>query len=229
MYEPHYKVTMSGTLGSGAEEIFSMGFALARHDQAPIGHILDPNDTVWTDIASDCTAWFSDPLTKIHAHAKLTKVKIASIGSNGRYASPPVERLVTASGGVTASTTRPANQEALVVTLHTAGDLNRIKGRFYLPLPALTTQGDGRFLAADVDGVETRTQTFINAVNNQPGLDVLGLSVHVASQGRRNKDGSVRVGPGNHLVTGISVGRVLDTQRRRRNKLLEARSIVPVQ
>lgn len=229
-YVPHIRMTMSGRLGtSTGPEIFSMNLCIANRNgtSLPQGALdLDANDVVWTDMADDAVAWFSAASTGIHSDATLMLVKFAYLDENGHYTRPPIEKPVLQAGGATG--TRPANQVARAVTLHTTADLGRVKGRFYAPLATGVVSQDGRWTDAVVNAFESSDKTFIDNLNNQPGLDVLDLAVHVASQGRRNKDGSVRLAPGNHPVTSVSVGRVPDTQRRRRNKLLEARTPIAV-
>lgn len=230
-YVPHVRMSMIGRLGgSGGAEIFSMSIALSENAGGSgvwDGGGLGPNDDVWEDLADDCAAWFARPLTGIHADAVLQLVKFAAIGADGKYTSAAIEKPRVVAGGQ-ANLQRPHNQSARVVTLNTAGDLNRIKGRFYVPLPAFGVQPDGRWLAEDADAMEGSDKTFIDAINNQPGLDVLDIGVVVASQGRRDQFGALRVQPGNHPVTSISVGRTPDTQRRRRNRLTEGRTSVAV-
>lgn len=231
-YVPHYRVTMSGLLGgTSGSEIFSMGFALAKFEDGLFGltaaDILDPNLTVWTDIKNDCVAYFARPDTMIHADAVLTRVKIADIGADGLYRSAPVEFAVSQGGGFSNSGRHP-NQVAYAVTLKTNGDLGRVKGRFYVPLPSVAVDAQGIVSNAVAEQHESSAATFINAINNQPGIDVLDLRMAVASQGRKNKNGTVRVPPANHAVTSVAVGQVLDTVRRRRNKLPESRDYTAV-
>lgn len=222
----HYRVSMNGTLGPAKHEIFSMNFALARYfEQAETSGsealpFLDPSATVWTDVANDCAAFVSRADTLIHPDAVLRMVKIAHIGTDGRYLSGAVERPVAAAGGFAPGTRFP-NQTALATTLKTKGDLGRIKGRFYMPLVATPVGPDGLIAEAQAEQIESSVATFINAVNNQPGIDVLNLNVAVASQGRRDKFGAIRVQPANWRVRSVGVGRTYDTIRRRRNKLLE--------
>lgn len=225
-YRPHIRMTMQGSLPGG--EIFSMGvnLGIVGEIDTPLLFVGDlaPNSDVYDDLAADClNYWVS---TFISSRAKLQLVKFAPIGTDGRYSGPSTERLISAgTGGVAGSSsgTHHPNQVALAVTLHSTGDLGKVKGRFYLPMPSLAPGTDGRLAEADRDAVETEAQEFINAVNNQPGLDVLNIRAIVASQGRRNKDGSVKFAPRNWDVNAVSVGRTLDTVRRRRNKVNELR------
>lgn len=235
MYEPHLRLTMSGEIGGGLE-IFSMTLNLE-----PDGGILGQDvanylaATVttgdFTDMVEDVKAWFRDPALNVSPRARLTRVKLAHINSEGHYASSPQEAAVSergAQGGGFLENERPPGpwQISQKCTLHTAGDLGRIKGGFYLPVPSLDDYDPAIDLwtVGHVNAQEAVTKTFFDNLTNEPNLDVLDLRVVVASQGRRNKDGSVRLGPDNHHVTGVSFGRRPDVQRRRANKVSEART-----
>jgi hypothetical protein len=217
-------VTASGTLPGG--EIFSFGIALGRPgliDGGAAVLLLDPNDTVWGDVRDDVEAyWQSVPIA---SGARLMNVRIAPIGGDGKYSGPAVDKPVNGATGRAGNWTGSTvpNQIALAATLHSAADLGRVKGRFYLPLPGAPVGADGRIGEGDRDSYETAASNFVNNLGNQPGLDVLDLRPVIASQGRRNSDGSVKIGPANHVVTAVSVGRTLDTVRRRRNSLSEFR------
>jgi hypothetical protein len=215
---------MSGTLQGG--EIFSMNLSMAKGvDVGETFPFLDLDNGQRNDIADDCASWFGRASTRIHPSASLTRVKIAPIGTDGRYTAAPfeAERIVAGAGSNLYG--RPTNDQALALTLYTAADLGRVKGRIYQPLPTFTVGTDGRYDSAEIEDSEASFKTLINDLNNEPGFDVLGLGVVVASQGRHNADGTVRLAPGNHEVTGVALGRVPDTQRRRRNKLVEAKTV----
>lgn len=82
------------------------------------------------------------------------------------------------------------------------------RGRFYLPPLVATTLGAGRITTATAEGIAA-------AVNGLwAGLAGAGLAINLYSRGAKTLT----------PVTGGSVGDVIDTQRRRRNKLIEARS-----
>lgn len=224
----HIRMSLNGTLGTSAE-IFSCSLSLKFGSPIlwePLGG-LAPNDAVWQDLADDAAAfWGGNP--SISNQAFLKVIKFASIGDDGLYDAPPVE--IAAPGGTTGTpgggSSMPPFQVAAAVTLHTEADLGRVKGRFYLPLPSMSMSFDGRWSQAATETLEASVQTFLNNINNQPGLDVLEGHVVVASGGRRNDNGTVKLEQGLHPVVGVSVGRVPDTQRRRRNKLAEARGDV---
>lgn len=225
-YEPHIRMTAIGTLPG--DEIFNFSLNLGREDPdgpalwTPFGG-LQPNDAVWQDMADDLSTYWAS--SWVSSRATLRSVKFASIGADGKYAAAPIEKAIggpSGTPGPTATNAHP-NQVAMAVTLHTPADLGRVKGRYYLPMPAFAVETDGRVSEGNRDAMETAAQTFINNLNNQPGIDVLDIRVIVASQGRRNSDGSVKLPPGNHIVNAVSVGRTFDTVRRRRNKVTEMR------
>jgi hypothetical protein len=230
-FKPHWRISFHGRIGGalGLEQ-FSCNFALAGQDEATdavVPALLGPNDDYWTDLADDVARYFSDGASKVHADAVITGFKAARIGADGKYTEAPVERVMSWPGG--GAGIRPPNSTACKVTLGTNGDLSRVKGGWYLPVPSMVVQADGRWLEADVESVEARTRDFINDVNNAPGINILGLRMAVASQGRFNKNGSQRVPPRNHVVRRVAVGRVPDTMRSRRNKLVELKDFRAVE
>lgn len=235
---PHYRLTMSGSLG--AVEQFSMSLAL-RPDEDAFRALVDPfaravymRDLIlgvpmgglFDDIVADCSAWFSSASVRIRDIARLTKVKLASIDDTGHYNAPPREAAVSVYGGSLAGTAQ-AHQVSRKVTFLTAGDIGRVKGGFYIPAPS-TEEFDpatGQWSSGSTETVENRTRDLVDDLNNVPGIDVHSFKVVIASAGRHNDDGSVRVGPQLHDVTAVSVGRRADVIRRRANKISEARSL----
>lgn len=231
-FVPHFRLTLSGDMPGG--EIFSCNLSLRQAASGTDFAALmggAPNDTVWDDIAADCSTFWGSAGAHINNACVLKRVTIAEINEEGRYAQPAIERAVNTPGEWVAgsySEMKP-NSLAVKVTLHTAADLGRVKGGFYIPMVGYPIQGDGLYLAADAEAIEGAAETFINNLGNQPGLDALDIRVVVASQGRFNYDSngnrtSTRVPPGNHDVTAVSVGRRPDVQRRRANRLPELRS-----
>jgi hypothetical protein len=184
---------------------------------------LGPLDAQHDDIVNDCVAWFGRTATALMQAAVLKSVKIAPIGADGLYLGSPIEREVSQNGAIVAQSLDDIlpNVTAVKCTLHTAGDLGRVKGGFYAPLPGLNLQSDARWSDTDVNAMRGSLSTLIANLNNAPGIDYQDLVVVVASQGRHNKNGSVKFGPANYPVTGVSVGRVPDVVRRRRNRQSE--------
>lgn len=143
--------------------------------------------------------------------AKLSFVKCNGIDVDGHYISLGTNQALyadLAGGGLDANT--PANQVANVVSLTTGfsrGPAHR--GRIYLPLPTYALDTAGVYSAANADQVSISTDTFIAALN------AVNAAWDVAIFSR--KAGA----PMHRVVTGNVVGRVYDTQRRRRRALVE--------
>lgn len=203
----HFYLQWGGTL-PGAEE-WSCGLRLRG---AP-GVTLNNDPALLTSLAGVVSAYHARATTAISGRAVLTFCKLNLIETDGTYVEDMTYEHVYAggiSGGGNISLT-PPNQVANVVSLRTAfarGPAHA--GRFYLPLPAITVGTDGLIPTAVRDGVKASSDTFIADLNNAaPNADVAVFS---------RKAGS----PMNRLVTTTKVGRVLDTQRRRRRSMVEA-------
>ncbi len=103
-------------------------------------------------------------------------------------------------------------QATIVATLTTAtprGLAN--EGRMYLPATGRTAGADGRIAEGMANGIRQDIITFIAAV------EAVGIgTVSIFSKGTPTQPGgAVRD------VTGVRIGRVIDTQRRRRNSIAE--------
>jgi hypothetical protein len=157
-------------------------------------------------------AFHADPNMQIGTGAKLSFVKLNAIDVNGHYSSG-VTNIVTypdlAGGGSVVS--KYPNQIALAVSLTTGfsrGPAHR--GRFYLPLPCQTIDVNGLITAGSIAPMKPVISTFVAAVNAASANWEVGIM-------------SRKLGaPGARKVTGELVGRVFDTQRRRRRSLVEA-------
>lgn len=141
--------------------------------------------------------------------AKLSYVKCNAIALNGKYQAESTNEATFAdlSGGGQAV---PPNQIALAVSLTTG--FNRgvaHRGRFFLPMPWITLDGAGRLGAPVAASIGAECEQLLQDVNNNPA----NLEMVVMSRKAGN--------PGHRRVTGIEIGRVLDTQRRRRRSLVE--------
>jgi hypothetical protein len=140
-------------------------------------------------------------------------VKAAIIGPDGRYpaAGNSISSLMsTPQPGAGPGFGYP--QLTTVVTLNTA--LLRGKGsvgRMFLPPTSLPIQADGRLATSVAQLVATASASLITDLNGLLDGDV---SVFGGGEGG--------TGPGSQRdVTSVRVGRVVDTQRRRRNQLSE--------
>lgn len=206
----HFYLQWGGTLPGGDE--WSCGLRMAPtpdHLDVPLA-----NDAGWTSTtAMAVQAFHATAASMISPRAILTYSKFNVITVDGHYKDQVTQEHVfpNVPGGGNAGFT-PANQIALAVSLTTGfarGPAHR--GRFYMPLPTMMVGTTGTIAAADRDTIKDSVQhNLIDALNAvTPNLAVAVMSRKLAS-------------PGSHFVTGVEIGVVLDTQRRRRNKLKEA-------
>lgn len=206
----HIRVTALGTLGTGADR-FSYGFNL----NAVAGTSeLDPG--VCATIAGYIKVMHVANLTQIAPAAVLREVKFATVGPDGQYVA---EAVVISTGAGAGNGSDPSGfilpQSALAVSLTTARPGASGRGRFYLPMPTLSAAPSIGFQtnATDTANVLTNVQTMLQAVNDTPGFEAAhGTAAQVVVASTKGF---------NTPVTGVRIGRVIDTIRSRRNALSE--------
>lgn len=176
-----------------------------------------------TAVATPLSDWFSGTSAaagaNISSSAKLTGFKLNRIGVDGKYMEDFTREHTYATpvaGGVAGPI--PA-QIALAITLRTAAERGRAsKGRFYVPVPSvISTLGtDGRVTVAQGQQQANAARSLIQALNTAlNGVTHGGFSDVRA--GVVSKEGTGT----QHLVITTSCGRVPDTIRSRRSKLVE--------
>lgn len=204
----HIYVQWGGTLPGG--EIFSCGLRVAP--DASTASMPDVTDAESDAVGAIIGTYHGAPDTLVNQNAVLTYVKTNVIGTDGKYKFSDTHEYVPIGipGGGGSNPLYP-NQVAIAVSLltdFTRGPAHR--GRFYLPIPSIVVQSDGKITAADANRIRATTLTMINAL---PGA-LVGMNASVMSR----KSGA----PARRTITNVQVGRVLDTQRRRRNALTES-------
>jgi hypothetical protein len=224
-YPQHWRLAFGGSL-YGSED-WSCNLKLGKVG-ALQGATINP-ETLIDDCVTDIGNFLKGIYSGLSPAADLRWVKLNEIGPEGRYADPSrtVARYLTGAAIVknTSSTAAPLPQAALAFTLHSArtrGPLS--KGRIFIPTyfspSSLTEPRIAEGTAASAAGAMA---AFVRALNNWPGTDTSGLAVvNVSPGGRGLPDG------GMDAVTAVSVGRVIDTQRRRRAAFQEAPQRVAV-
>lgn len=144
--------------------------------------------------------------------AELEWFKMALIGTDGKYIGDPIVSDVPAAAGGQTGTLFP--QLATAVTLRS--DKKRgpaAYGRYYAPV-ALTVQSTGRVSQPVIDQFVGSQQTMLTNLNIALANNDVSNNVVI---GNVSKVGAGSQEP----VTGVFVGDLVDTQRRRRNKLNE--------
>jgi len=231
-YPRHLYLTFGGRFF--VEEQWSGGIRLA----APAGPDGEA-DSAWISTAEEgvqyCAdaveAWFTSSGAMVSSQAKLDWVKLNAIDADGTYLDKSNTTLIeyptaTAPSGGSGGFDWP--QITAVVSFRT--DVQRglaARGRLYVP----TTTGKslaGRIGEADCLTMATAARDLLETLRDMPQLLIGGqLAPCVVSRG-------VLLGPGNYgpgvarYIRRAEVGDVVDTQRRRRNELVEVYSGVAV-
>jgi hypothetical protein len=210
-----------GTFAGGAEE-WSTGFYMGNE----AGDADLPTQSLADSIAVGWRNFMIAPASQISGRWTATTVKVSSLGTDGKSNAADTVYANVAAGASGTGTLHYPPQIALVATM-TSPIARGVgsKGRMYLPGVGMATEGDGKILIGAVNGIRDTLATFFNAVNGLPDNNVVVL----ASHGSLNADGSPKIGGSTPIikaVTGIKIGTVYDTQRRRRNGLTEQYSSV---
>lgn len=160
-------------------------------------------------VTAAVSAYHTDDGTQIYYGAKLSFVKLNAIATTGKYMLQSTNQTVVADLPGYSSSGNYPNQVALAVSLETGFSRGPAHaGRFYLPTPGISITA-GLIGASNAQQVADSTDQFLAA------LALVNLSYEPAIFSR--KSGAA----GNRRITYSRVGRVLDTQRKRRRSLIE--------
>lgn len=207
----HTLYTWSGDLGATGGIVEHWSFSLRCTGG------VTPNEGGLQTHANNATdAFLLTLLQQVGSNVHLTNVTVARVGADGKWATLPsgaydkAEWNGLGTGAIAGVAPVPA-QAALVVSLATARAGASGKGRFFLPVGRLALGADGRIDAA-------RAQTFANAAADFIGrINAIGEPVSVVSSKGFSSP-----------VTGVRVGRVIDTMRSRRSDIPEEYVTAPV-
>lgn len=214
------RVTISGTCFTGAE-IWSTGFWMGS-ETADAG---DPAGSA-EDIAGYWNAFFSTAANSVSSQYVTSQVKVSQHkASDGKVDLSKVDFYdlsPTVAGGGTSTALPP--QITLAATL--TSELQRgtgSKGRMYLPgINVAVTNTSGKILSSYLGTLTTALKTMVDGINADADVPD---RVILVSRGNKVTDvgtGDVHyINPKNANVTGLRAGDVYDTQRRRRNDLIE--------
>lgn len=165
-------------------------------------------ETAW--VAAINAGWAAGLNARYSTQMSLTGTATASLDvATGKQISRVADVLALA--GTAAAEPLPA-QCALVVSLRSAFATRSGRGRFYLPAMSTgvmtTGKVGGAAMTAIVAGIKALMDTLVAA-----GLTpcILNVTTHVTT-----------------VVTTFDIGNVIDTQQRRRNKLVEVRTSSPL-
>lgn len=219
----HVLMTWGGPLATTEQWSCGVRFAaLPNGDPAPPADVTPAEflllsnqlDEVWARLVT----WFQSGNTgaAVGALAQLSWCKLALIGEDGDYAAEPAAYETTPINPPV--TTQLPPQCAYVVSLRSGLSLGRANhGRFYVPTPTWAPGQNGG-LATEVQATAARTaaKTMLRGVEADLQVQLTSIRLAIMSN----------LGLGQtKLVQEIGVGRVVDTQRRRRNKLNEGMAL----
>jgi hypothetical protein len=215
----HALLQWGGSLPGGEE--WSCSLRLAPNTFVNNLDLVPPNSNLqsWLhgSMKDAVVAFHTRAASHISAACNLQYVKLNKIGLDGHYAEGSTNEHVLADTGGGGSPPYPPNQLALAISLTTnvsRGPAHR--GRFFMPMPSMVLDPfSGVITASDADAVRGSAKTFLEAIADVPGLDFPGTLTPVVMS---RKAGN----PTYRVVEGVDVGRVLDTQRRRRRSLPES-------
>jgi hypothetical protein len=218
----HLYLQWGGKLPGG--EQWSCGIRIAEQGvHVPGATYVPPESDVddWLNgaVKDAVAAYHTRAITAINPLAKLSFCKLNAIGTDGHYVWPLTHEHVfadLAGGGDAFNTT--INQASVAVSLTTGfsrGPAHR--GRFYLPMPAVQIGTDGLMVAAFANNIMASSKTFLEAIADTPGIDAPNSMTPMVMS---RKLGA----PAHRKITGCQVGRVVDTQRKRRRSLPETYS-----
>ena len=171
------------------------------------------------DLVALLTTWFQSGNNNsgIGALANLSWLKLAYLDLDGTYISDPPLSVDFGPVIPPVTTTLPP-QASYVISLRSGnvlGDANF--GRMYCPPPYwMVGQNNGLATIPQVTGARVAAKTLINGITNRLAAQVPGVRPCILSKKGIGTTKEIRY---------IGVGQVLDTQRRRRNKLVEATTL----
>lgn len=149
----------------------------------------------------------------IARYETLDWVKLSMIDENGLLVGEPkYYDYPTPVAGTSTFNVPPQDSIVLTLTTNVARGL-AYKGRIFLPAGFADVQGtDGRLTPAAVSSLVARFKTMFDGLQQYLALVPEGAVAVVASDVRQGAT---------HNITGIQIGNLVDTQRRRRNRLDE--------
>ena len=225
--EGFIKLTFGGQLAQGQDE-WNCGINLTAQNDAliPIGGVnLERAYDLYVeemkdDIVTIFSAYISDVTMQIPRGATLDYVKLALIGTDGKYVKEAaVFEVIDVFGGV-ANAYIP--QVSLVMTLQSEKFRDPGKyNRFYLP--TIAPQSSNAYRPNNTQRMAERTADLLSVLTRE--MSPFNNAVKVVPAAVTSSD---KLDEPYREIKYVKVGNVYDTQRRRRNKIGETYSTVEV-
>jgi hypothetical protein len=210
VFANHLRLSVSGVFSGGAGDPAYEAWAWRLNLSDPPAGGGNFSLDAFQDLRADVIAFHTNAASRIGDNAKITQVKLARIGPDGKYNGDPFFDDGLFVPGAAGGNNHPP-QVALACSMQTARRGPSGRGRIFLPAPQIAVlAGTGLGDAAVILGVRDAFATLITNINNKAGIDANASQVVVASSKGYNTD-----------VTTVRVGRALDTIRSRRTSLDE--------
>jgi len=162
---------------------------------------------------SDAMVTFLDQAPVARAsYSRYLGAKVAYVGTDGHYLEDPAEFSVPAP--ISGATAGVIPQASVVISLRSGQTLGKGNyGRMYIPHSGITS-GATPYFAQDRAQINLAAANMIGAVNDVAADAVAGGAVRIYAA-------LAQSAPQARAVTQVATGRIVDTQRRRRNALTE--------
>lgn len=210
----HYLVTIGGTLAGN--EIWQTGARYCSTTSYTDAQFVSALASISAqDIYDDAASVFGYSSWPFPNTSKLAWAKVAAIGADGAYLTDPVfynDATPTTGYG---SASRLPNQISLGVSLWSGQTLGKGNyGRMYWPGLMASVETDGRWDASMGTALGANISAMLTAWAGEVStVGVAAGQLSIMTQGAT---------PQNKSVEWVRIGRVPDTQRRRRNSLVES-------
>lgn len=207
------KVTI-GHIIIGTDEIAETGFHISDPGGFSASGFMSAGASVGGSIGTAWIAFLGSSGVVCPNWSRFSYVKMAPVGLDGRYlGEPTINNYSTVGTGIA----RQLPQESIVVGLssrQSLGEANR--GRMYLPHIS-TALVSNSYRSSANGSVSLAAKTFLQAVNTAAGSVTGFTNSRVCIMSSKGLGTTKR-------VMDIRVGDIIDTQRRRRNRLAETYS-----
>lgn len=210
----HHRATLLGDMFGGTE-IWSTSFSLAQSNGGDEGEA--PTEAEAQAIAEAFAPFWSNVSNGANQYYRFTGVKVSHVSTDGTSDSG-LTRFYTFPTAIAgpANFSTPHPQLSVAVTLATLKARGKgSKGRMFLPGLTASIDGTGKLATAQCTQIANGFKTFLDAVNASTAVPGF---VHLMSA---EKAGVPYSAPQQNRVASVRVGNVVDTQRRRRNQLVE--------
>ena len=204
------KFTFGGAL-AGNNEIWTCGFHIGHtNSNVTVGQFNALEDSL-SSLGALVRTYIIDSDMRIPQGASVQWIKLALIGTDGKYVTEPLEYILPTSGSG-AITNGYVPQASTVVTLVSGKFKDPGKyNRFYLPAAPPSGVNAYRLTQGQAEAMAARSSEFLGDVHEIVYHEANGVTIKAVSQNVTEY----------HDVIWARVGDVLDTQRRRRNKVAE--------